>query len=333
MAADNRRGSTAGRAVPARVAGRSTRTAWRSTSTRWRTRTSKAVAYIPGPAEHLDRRNVRPGSGRLGRGAHCARSRRSVGSGAAAGPARPTTSTFRQPAADARQRSRRTLSGAGCCSFVPARRPDRHPPALDLRDELSVVRPEEMGEARLRSQPLLDRPRLRHVVRQPVPPVDDLVQRPEAGLDREPTDHRAPAAPRAPAERAVAEHVQERRTVGARALPPSRSGRARTRRPPARRTGSVGDGDRRHVLAPLRLAEALEAGGARGRARAERGRAGALDPRVHVRLVVVADEDEAVAALERARERLRPMSYVPPSPAKTTNVSSSVSAPRLRSAR
>ena len=44
---------------------------------------------------------------------------------------------------------------------------------------------------------------------------------------------------------------------------------------------------------------------ARRRRGAERRRAGALDARVHVGLVVVADEEEAVAALERARERLQ----------------------------
>ena len=47
-------------------------------------------------------------------------------------------------------------------------------------------------------------------------------------------------------------------------------------------------------------------GGAGGGARGERRRAGALHAGVHVRLVVVADEQEAVAALERAGQRLQP---------------------------
>ena len=45
--------------------------------------------------------------------------------------------------------------------------------------------------------------------------------------------------------------------------------------------------------------------GARRRAGAERRRARALDARVHVRLVVVTDEQEAVAALECARQSLQ----------------------------
>ena len=68
----------------------------------------------------------------------------------------------------------------------------------------------------------------------------------------------------------------------------------------------VRDGDRGHVLALLRLPEALVADGARGGAGRERGGPGALDARVHVRLVVVTDEEEAVPALERPGERLQP---------------------------
>src|SRR3954453_23681793 len=63
--------------------------------------------------------------------------------------------------------------------------------------------------------------------------------------------------------------------------------------------------DRGHVLTLLRLAERRGAGRARRRARAERRGARALYPGVHVCLVVVTDEDEAMAALERARERLQ----------------------------
>ena len=66
----------------------------------------------------------------------------------------------------------------------------------------------------------------------------------------------------------------------------------------------VGDGDPRQVLPLLRLAERRGAGRAGRRRGVVRGGAGALDPRVHVRLVVVADEDRLMAALERARERL-----------------------------
>ena len=109
-----------------------------------------------------------------------------------------------------------------------------------------------------------------------------------------------------PADGTVGEDVEEGGAVcGDRALDlhaqvvPVRRGRLR-------HVGHVvRDCDGRHVLAPLRLAEALEAGGARGRARAERRRPRALDARVHVGLVVVADEEEAMAALERARERLK----------------------------
>src|SRR5262249_12910469 len=101
-----------------------------------------------------------------------------------------------------------------------------------------------------------------------------------------------------PAERAVGEHVQERGAVdGGCALGlhaqvvPVRRGALRDVR------DVVADRDRGPVLAPLRLAEAPPAGRARRRRGAERGRAGALDARVHVRLVVVTDEQEAVAAL------------------------------------
>src|SRR5581483_11475296 len=55
-----------------------------------------------------------------------------------------------------------------------------------------------------------------------------------------------------------------------------------------------------------RLAEALAADLARRRARTEGRRARSLHARVHVRLVVVADEEEPVPALERAGERLQP---------------------------
>src|SRR3954453_7104996 len=63
--------------------------------------------------------------------------------------------------------------------------------------------------------------------------------------------------------------------------------------------------DRGHVLTLLRLAERRGAGRARRRARAERRCARALNPGVHVCLVVVTDEDEAIDALERAREELQ----------------------------
>src|SRR5690349_18138897 len=67
----------------------------------------------------------------------------------------------------------------------------------------------------------------------------------------------------------------------------------------------MADGNRRHVLPLLRLAEARVADLARGRARSERRRARALDAGVHVRLVVVTDEEEAVTPFERSRQRLQ----------------------------
>ncbi len=110
----------------------------------------------------------------------------------------------------------------------------------------------------------------------------------------------------APADGAVGEHVEEgraRRGDGALDLDaqvvPVRRGRLRDVR------DVVGDGDRGHVLSLLGLAPALGARRARGRARGEWRGAGALHAGVHVRLVVVADEQEAVAALERAGERLQ----------------------------
>jgi hypothetical protein len=137
--------------------------------------------------------------------------------------------------------------------------------------------------------------------------LDDLVERPEARLDGS-VDHLARELRLvAPPDGAIREDVEKGGAVrGDRALDLD------AQVVPVRRRGLrdvrhvVRDGDCRHVLAPLRLAEALEAGGAGGRARAERRRSGALDTRVHVRLVVVTDEEEPVAALERSRERLEP---------------------------
>src|SRR4029079_13716840 len=64
----------------------------------------------------------------------------------------------------------------------------------------------------------------------------------------------------------------------------------------------VGGGDRGQVLALLQLSERDRAGRARRGRGAEGGGAGTLDPRVHIGLVVVADEDEAMAPFERAGE-------------------------------
>ncbi len=109
-----------------------------------------------------------------------------------------------------------------------------------------------------------------------------------------------------PAERAVGEDVQERGAVGLR-----RERRLSAQVLPVRarrRLGDVGDPvrgrDRGQVFALLHLAEGDLAGRARRRRGAERRRAGALDPGVHVGLVVVADEHEAMAALERPGECL-----------------------------
>ena len=132
-----------------------------------------------------------------------------------------------------------------------------------------------------------------------------------------------------PADGAVGEHVEERGATAPAAL----LGLRGSGRPSAscglRDVGDVvRDGDRRHVLALLRLAERSRPDGVVV-VHAPNGVAPERWTRCSCTPVVVADEDEAVAALERARQRLQADVEVPPSPAKTTNVKSSSAGPAL----
>ena len=172
---------------------------------------------------------------------------------------------------------------------------------------LRVLRPQQMRKPLLRREPALDRQLLRRAVRQPVA----AVRRPR----RAARSSVATAASTTCAEmrgswpQPSGQSVSTFRNAGPSASPGLRGLAAEVVPVRARRLRDVRDvvrdGDRGHVLALLRLAQRLEAGRARRRRGSERCRARALDAGVHVRLVVVADEHEAVAALERAGERLQ----------------------------
>ena len=104
-----RRSTAATPSAPARAGGRRTRTASRSTSTRSRTPISRAVECIPVRAAHTSIGRISGRAWRCAAGCWCARLPRSGGNGAAAGEARPTTSTSRRPAAEAGGRRARPL--------------------------------------------------------------------------------------------------------------------------------------------------------------------------------------------------------------------------------
>ena len=152
---------------------------------------------------------------------------------------------------------------------------------LDLLQRPLCFGREQVCEALLRAQPLLDRRFSRRPVRQPPLALLDLVQRPEAALDRAVDDRGRDACLVAPAERAVGQHVQEGGPVGlprlggleAQVLPVWAGRRLRDVRDP------VCGCDRGQVLSLLHLAERADAGRAGRRRRAEGRCAGALDAR------------------------------------------------------
>ena len=177
---------------------------------------------------------------------------------------------------------------------------------LQLGDELFVARLEEMLEASLDLEELLQR--------QPLPldlghrphAVDDLEQRPEAGLHSQAGNLDGFIAGDAPTARAGSEHVDEggalRRKrllcLGDEVFPVADRG-----------LGDVGDvmggHDAREVLAALLLALLGAANLAGSGPCAMRCSAGALDTGIHVGAVVVADIDHVVTALHGTGEALQ----------------------------
>ena len=163
-----------------------------------------------------------------------------------------------------------------------------------------------MLEAALELHELLDRQLfLRHIVQMPFA-VDDLVQRPDAGLDCHFADLGEHLGRILPAARTRRHDIDERRTFGVdRAVRffvevlevAEKSG-----------LGNIRDVVRRHdlgqILLVLLLADRAGAGRRGGRARKARRRGRALNAGVHVRLVVVAEIYHVVTALHRAGERL-----------------------------
>ena len=177
---------------------------------------------------------------------------------------------------------------------------------LGLLNHPLVAGLEHVGEAALGLQVFLHRQLVLGLVAQDVLALDHLVQRPHAGLHRQLRDLHQLLAGIAPASRAGGHDVQKRRAGGVDGLVgllrdvlevPNERGLGNIRNP-------VGHHDLRQVLLLLGLAGDHLAHRSRGGV-SEVGRgAGALDTRVHVGLVVVADIDHIVSPLHRSAEAL-----------------------------
>ena len=132
-----------------------------------------------------------------------------------------------------------------------------------------------------------------------------LEDREEAGLLRQPGEPDRVRRGRAPAERARHEHVEVARPVHRhRRARPSPRGRAGRRRSRSRRRGSRAPSRSAARSCPGRsaLPGSVPTGLVLAVRAAGRRRAGALHAGVHVRLVVVTDEEHVVVALEHPRE-------------------------------
>ena len=178
----------------------------------------------------------------------------------------------------------------------------RQSPARGARRFLPSSDPEQMGEAPLRLQIVLDRNLPADLAAAGDGAVFGFEHREQPALDGEPRQTDGVVRGRAPAERARHVDVDIARAVNAHRLDDLALEIVQVGDGRGRDIGNaVSDGDFRHALAGAEDVAGLLAHGRRGRgARGRRRRRGALHAGVHIGFVVVTNVEHVIVALEHA---------------------------------